>query len=117
LDAAGMAPPQGSVAWPPGVPGVEKRQRNQPPQRGIDTTQIPEVGFTALQVDELRDLAVRGLMLGQRMQRGSGRALQLLVTTNRHTERAHGCVTPENGGIAAQIRPLAWCGRQNSGRR
>src|SRR5262245_59693047 len=37
---------------------VEERDGGEPPERGVDAAEVPEIRFSAGSVDELRDLAV-----------------------------------------------------------
>jgi hypothetical protein len=93
---------------------IEICQGDQPPQRRVDATQVPEVGLALLQVDELRDLPIRGLVPGQRVQAGRRRALQLLITGHSHAERAHRRIPPEDRCIPACRGALARGRGQNS---
>ena len=109
-------PPIGAVRTHP-TARVQKRHRNQPPQRRINTPQVPEIRLTTLQVHELRDLPVGRLVLRQRMQPSRGFAFQQLVARHHHPKRTHGRISPKNRRVAAQVRALTWRGRQNPTRR
>src|SRR5690349_7001072 len=93
---------------------VEKGERDQPPQRRIDTAEIPEVRFTGRRVDELRDLAVRRLMRGERGETGDGLALEERIARQRQTERADGGIATEYRRIAALVRARTRSRRENS---
>src|SRR5579859_6487945 len=96
-DALRVPPPQSACA----SSTIQERQGNQPPQRRIDASEIPEVRLLPLRIDELRDLSVRRLMFCQGVQTRCGCMLQILVARQCHPDRTHGCVAPEYGGVAA----------------
>ena len=94
----------------------KKRKRDEPPQRRVDATEIPEIRLTALEVDELWNLAVGRLVRGQGMQAGRGLAFQERVARQRHSERAHRRIASEDGCVAAQIGSLSRGGGQDPAR-
>ena len=93
------------------------RERNQPPQRRVDAAQIPEVGLLLLEVDELGDLSVGGLMHRERMQASCSLALESLVAGQCHADCADRGIASENGVIAALDRPGTGRRREDAGGR
>ncbi len=76
LDSARVVARHRPCAEPSLRAAVEEVAGQQPPERGIDAAQVPEIGFAGARLDELRDLAVRGLMGGQGVESRSGGSLE-----------------------------------------
>src|SRR3990172_339465 len=86
-----------------GVATIEKVERDEPPQRGVDAAEGPEVGLLPAHVDEFRDLAVFRLVPGKREQPGRGFARTHGISRERHADRAHRGVATEYRRIAAGL--------------
>src|SRR5690348_4260529 len=78
---------------------VEQSERDQPPERRVDTAEIPEIRLAALRRDEFRDLAIRRLILRQRLEPRDRSSLELAVSGDGHAERA-------DRGVAAEDRRI-----------
>ena len=96
------------------VAAVEKVQSHQPPERGVDAAEVPEVGLLPAQVDEFRNLAVCRLKSAERDEAGSCLALEHEIPRERHADRAHRSVTPEYCSIAARFRFRAGRGGEDA---
>ena len=110
LGLRGVAPPQPGGA----AAAIQERERDQPPQRGVDAPQVPEIRLLPVQVHELGHLPVRRLMFRQGAYSRGSRALQHAVARQRHADRTHGGVAPEYGRVAALIRARAGRRRQDA---
>src|SRR5690606_11534603 len=86
-----------------GAEAVEPIDRDEPPQRRVDTAHVPEIRLARLEVDELRDLPVSRLMLGERLDGARRAALELGVSRDRHAERADRRVAREDRRVAAPL--------------
>ena len=67
-----------------------------------------------VQIDELGDLPIRGLVISQRVQAHGRCLLQLFVSRHRHADRTDGSVSPEYGRIPALRSTRPRGGGQNS---
>src|ERR1700722_1924487 len=113
LDARGVAPSQGIAA----AALIQERECDQPPQRGIDAAEIPEIRLVSLNVHELCDLSVGCLMLRKRVQPYLGRLLQVAVSGQSHAYGTDRGVPSEDGCIAAFARARTGRGGENAVRR
>ena len=82
---------------------VEGPDGEQPPQRGIDATEVPEVGLRPATIDELRDLAVGGLVLRQGRKPALRPRAQRPVAGERHADRADRRIAREHRAIPARF--------------
>ena len=92
--------------------------RDQPPQRGVDAAQVPEVGVAAQRVDVLRDLPV-GAPAARPARRGwpPRRARAPSTPLPAHRQHADRGVAAEDARVAARLGGLARRGRQDALRR
>src|SRR5579885_1372829 len=96
---------------------IEEVQREQPPERRVDATEVPEIRFAAgLRAaaasasapgmasgdrrDEFGDLPVRGLMLSERLESYGGRPCELGIPAKGHADGADGRIPSEDGRIS-----------------
>ncbi len=78
--------------------------RDQPPERGIDAAQVPEIRIASFRIDVFGNLAVGGLLRGQGIEAGHGALLQGRHAAAAHRHDAHGRVAPEDPRVAPRHR-------------
>src|SRR5262250_52189 len=83
---------------------VEKIDGDEPPQRGVDAAEIPEVGFVPTWIYEFRDLAVACLVASETGQPGGSLFGQLGVPRQGHANGADRGVAAKDGGVSAGVR-------------
>jgi hypothetical protein len=86
---------------PPGGP-VDQLDSDQPPQRGVDASQVPEVTAAGLRLDKFWNLSVCGLMGGQGRDAAPRAANELRVTAAGGGDGAQRGVATENAVITAR---------------
>ena len=82
--------------------------RDQPPQRGVDAAEVPEIGLAVFSVDVLRDLPVAGLMRGQRVQAVQCALLERGDAAAVHRQHAHRRIAPEHARVAPRLGRRRW---------
>ena len=96
---------------------IEECDGDQPPQRRVDAAEVPEVGLAPARIDEFRDLAIGGLVPGERMKPVTAARSSFAIAGHGHADGADRRIPPENRGVAALPGALAGRGGENPGRR
>jgi hypothetical protein len=105
------------VRWADLAVAAHVVHRDQPPQRGVDAAQVPEVRILALGVDVLGNLAVGRLLRRERIEAGDRALLQRGHAAAAHGHHADRGIAPEDARVAARHGRLGAAGGQDAVRR
>src|SRR6185369_2680604 len=87
---------------------------DQPPQRGVDAADVPEVGLLLVGVDVLGDLAVGALVRGQRVEALDGALFERRYAAAAHAERTDRRVAAKHARVAVRLGSLGAARREDA---